>query len=191
MAEAVVTKRGTDPRVLRNRMLGIAVALAVLVLDQIAKWVMIHPLGLVERSAPPLEGIYVVPFFRFIFTPNYGVSMGFLTADSQVMRWILVALTAAISAFVLAWLWREKRRDDSLALAFVLGGALGNILDRVRLGYVVDFADLHFGGHIDPSADVHPFLVFNVGDAAITIGVLLLLVRALLTRDRKAPSEDK
>ena len=88
-------------------------------------------------------------------------------------------MTAAIATFVAVWLWREKRRDDTIALALVLGGALGNILDRSRLGYVVDFADLHFG-------EWRPFLVFNVGDAAITIGVLLLLVRALLMRESKA-----
>jgi len=64
----------------------------------------------------------------------------------------------------------------------VLGGALGNIIDRVRFGYVVDFADLHFG-------EWRPFLVFNVADAAITIGVLVLLARALLVRDRPAPVE--
>jgi signal peptidase II len=185
MAEAAAAKRGSpaDPRVRTNRIIGIAVAAAVLIIDQIVKWIVIHPLQIEARSFGG-EGIVLAPFFRLIFTANHGVSMGFLTADSQAMRWILVALTAAISAFVLAWLWREKRRDDALALALVLGGALGNILDRVRLGYVIDFADLHFG-------DVHPFLVFNVGDAAITIGVLLLLVRALLTRDRKSPSEDK
>jgi signal peptidase II len=81
------------------------------------------------------------------------------------------------------WLWREQRRDDAIALSFVLGGALGNIVDRIRFGYVVDFADLHFG-------EWRPFLIFNVGDAAITIGVLLLLFRALLTRDRKAPRKE-
>jgi signal peptidase II len=184
MAEAAAVTRhppGADPRVRANRAIGLALALGVLILDQLAKWIVVHPLRLEAHGA---DGIVFAPFFRFVFTPNQGVSMGFLTANGETMRWILVALTAAISAFVLAWLWREKRRDDALALALVLGGALGNILDRVRLGYVVDFADLHFG-------DVHPFLVFNVGDAAITIGVLLLLVRALLTRDRKAPSEDK
>jgi signal peptidase II len=185
MAEAAAVNKveAGDPRVRANRNLGLAIALGVLVLDQIVKWLVVHPMQLEERSLGG-AGVELAPFFRFIFTANHGVSMGFLTADSQAMRWILVALTGAISAFVLAWLWREKRRDDSIALALVLGGALGNILDRVRLGYVVDFADLHFG-------DVHPFLVFNVGDAAITIGVLLLLVRALLTRDRKTPSEDK
>jgi signal peptidase II len=93
-------------------------------------------------------------------------------------------MTAAISAFVIVWLWRERRRDDTIALALVLGGALGNIFDRVRLGHVIDYAHLHFG-------EISPFLVFNLGDAAITVGVLLLLVRALLTRERKAPQEDK
>ncbi|MCE3590604.1 signal peptidase II, partial [Escherichia coli] len=67
---------------------------------------------------------------------------------------------------------------DQIALGAILGGALGNIVDRVRLGYVVDFADLHFG-------EWRPFLVFNVADAAITLGVLVLLVRALLMRDKR------
>src|SRR3954467_4091942 len=160
-----------------NRTLGLAIALAVFVLDQAVKWIVTYILQLPER-----QEIVWLPFFKLNWVPNHGVSMGFLTANGQVQRWLLVGLTAAISIFVLAWLWREKRRDDVIALGFVLGGALGNILDRVRLGYVVDYADLHFG-------DVHPFLVFNVGDAAITIGVLLLLVRALLTRERKAPRE--
>jgi signal peptidase II len=75
---------------------------------------------------------------------------------------------------------RERHPVDQIALGMVLGGALGNILDRIRFGYVVDFADLHFG-------DWRPFLVFNVADAAITVGVLVLLVRALLTRDKTPP----
>ena len=109
--------------------------------------------------------------------------MGFLTAGSEQARWLLVALTAAIASGVLYWLWREKNRGDSIALACVLGGALGNIVDRTRYGYVADFADLHFG-------EWRPFLVFNVADAAITIGVLLLVVRALLSRDRKIPRKE-
>jgi len=74
-------------------------------------------------------------------------------------------------------MWRERNRQDQFALGMIAGGALGNILDRVRFGYVVDFADLHFGAW-------RPFLVFNVAVAAITIGVLVLLVRALLVRDK-------
>jgi signal peptidase II len=122
--------------------------------------------------------IEILPFFDLRWVENRGVSMGVLTANNDTMRWLLVAMTTAIALFVAIWLWREKRRDDAWGLALVLGGALGNIVDRIRFGYVVDFADLHFGAW-------RPFLVFNVADAAITIGVLLLLLRALLTRKEK------
>jgi signal peptidase II len=168
----------TEERIRRNRITGLIVALTVLILDQGAKWVVVNLLQLKARQT-----IDLLPFFTLRWVENRGVSMGFLPAGSETGRWLLVALTVAISIFVAVWMWREKRREDSLALALVLGGALGNIIDRVRFGYVVDYADLHFG-------DIHPFLVFNVGDAAITIGVLLLLVRALLTRERKAPQEE-
>ncbi|HEX4737554.1 MAG TPA: signal peptidase II [Allosphingosinicella sp.] len=175
-----MAERRAPPDPLRaNRILGLAIALIVLVLDQLGKWVIADVVRLHDR---PLGQLDLLPIFRLNWVPNLGVSMGFLTANSALQRWLLVGLTAAISIFVLAWLWREKRRDDTIALGLVLGGALGNILDRVRLGYVVDFLDLHFG-------EWHPFLVFNLGDAAITIGVLLLLLRALLTRERKAPRE--
>jgi signal peptidase II len=166
-------------RMKRNRTVGLSVAAAVFLIDQAVKWVVTYPLQLPHRLT-----IDLLPFFKLRWLKNTGVSMGLLPADGETGRWLLVALTAAIAAFVAFWLWREKRRDDVVALSLVLGGALGNILDRVRLGYVVDYADLHFG-------EIRPFLVFNVGDAAITIGVLLLLVRALLTRDRKAPEEEK
>jgi signal peptidase II len=165
-------------RLQRTRTTALTIAFLVFVLDQATKWVVTYPLQLEFRQV-----IEIVGFFDLRWVRNTGVSLGLLSADGELGRWLLVAMTAAIAIFVALWLWREKRRDDSTALALVLGGALGNILDRVRLGYVVDFADLHFG-------DVHPFLVFNVGDAAITIGVLLLLVRALLMRDGRAKKKE-
>jgi len=178
-AEAPPPRSSAAERLRENRILGFSLAAAILCLDQGMKWIVTYVLQLRQRGS-----MEITTFFQLRWENNEGVSMGFLKAGTEFERWLLVAMTAAISAFVLAWMWREKRRDDTIALAFVLGGAVGNILDRVRLGYVVDYADLHFG-------DVHPFLIFNVGDAAITIGVLLLLVRALLTRERKAPEEDK
>jgi signal peptidase II len=102
-----------------------------------------------------------------------------LNATTDVGRWMLVALTSAIAIGVGVWIGKEKSRIDQIALGMVLGGALGNILDRVRHGYVVDFADLHFG-------NFRPFLVFNVGDAAISIAVVALLLRAFLTRKEGA-----
>jgi signal peptidase II len=165
-------------RLKRNRTFGLAIALLVFVVDQTTKWVVTYPLQLEFRRT-----IELASFFNLNFVKNTGISLGLLSADGDLGRWLLVALTAAIAIFVALWLWREKRRDDSFALALVLGGALGNIVDRVRLGYVLDYADLHFG-------EWRPFLVFNVGDAAITIGVLLLLVRALLMRDGRAKKKE-
>ena len=161
-----------------HRKLGVAIAASIFVLDQLSKWVVTHLLQL-----PIQRQIQLLPIFDLTWVENYGVSMGFFTADTNVGRWLLVGMTVVIAGFVSVWMWREKSKQDCIALGLVLGGALGNILDRARLGYVVDFADLHFG-------DIHPFLVFNVGDAAITIGVLLLLARALLTREKKTPRED-
>jgi len=167
-----------DGAIRRNRAYGYILALMVFVLDQATKWVVTYPLDLQFRKQ-----IELLSFFNLTWVENRGVSMGFLTASSEAMRWLLVAMTSAIALFVAVWLWREKRRDDAWGLALVLGGALGNIVDRIRFGYVVDFADLHFGGY-------RPFLVFNVADAAITIGVLLLLLRALLTRSDKKPRDN-
>jgi len=164
-------------RVRRNRVIGLSLAATILFLDQLSKWAVTNVFQLQMRRE-----VELLPFFTLRWVENRGVSMGLLPAGSDTTRWLLVALTAAIATFVAGWMWREKRRDDAVALSLVLGGALGNIIDRIRFGYVVDFADLHIAG-------VSPFLVFNVGDAAITIGVLLLLVRALLTRERKAPQE--
>ncbi|HIV77043.1 signal peptidase II [Sphingomonas sanguinis] len=157
---------------------GLMTALALFLVDQVIKWAVTGPMGL--RALGDVRE--VLPIFNLRFVPNYGISLGLLTADSNASRWALVAMTGAIALAVAFWMTRERNPVDQVALGCVLGGALGNILDRVRFGYVVDFADLHFG-------EWRPFLVFNVADAAITIGVLVLLARALLVRDRPAPVE--
>jgi len=162
-----------------HRTLGFALAGVVFLVDQLSKWAVTYPLRLMERGI-----VEVLPFFDLKWVENRGVSMGFLHADTETGRWLLVAMTAAIAAAVTLWLLRERNRPDAAALGMVLGGALGNIVDRVRFGFVVDFADLHFG-------EWHPFLVFNVADAAITVGVLLLVLRALLTREPKGPAEKR
>jgi signal peptidase II len=157
---------------MRDRSLGLTVALIVFTLDQLTKWIVTGPLQLRE-----IGQIIILPIFNLTWTENYGISLGLLNAQTEIGRWMLVAVTAAIAIGVGWWIGREKLRGDQIALGMVLGGALGNILDRVRHGYVVDFADLHIG-------TFRPFLVFNVGDAAISIGVAILLLRAFLIKDR-------
>jgi len=168
----VVAVRGSWP--MRNvARAGFATAAIVLLLDQLSKVGITDGLRLNDLT----DAITITPFFNLRFVANHGVSLGLLHADTDAMRWALVALTGAIAAGVAVWITRERNRADQIALGAILGGAIGNILDRIRLGYVVDFADLHIGAW-------RPFLVFNVADAAITLGVLVLLVRALLIRDK-------
>lgn len=157
---------------MRKSALGFSIAAIVFVLEQITKWLVLGPLDL--RNTQSVE---VLPIFRLNYTENHGISLGLFQASSDAMRWVLVLVTAAIAVGVAWWIGREEKRWDQIALGMVLGGALGNILDRVRHGYVVDFADLHFG-------DFRPFFIFNVADAAISIGVAILLLRAFLVKDR-------
>jgi signal peptidase II len=159
---------------LKTGVLGYGIALAIFALDQLTKWVVTGPLGLNRLG----DQLMLLPVFNLTYTENNGISLGLLNATNPTGRWMLVALTSAIAIGVAVWIARESSRGDRAALGLVLGGALGNILDRIRFGYVVDFADLHFGGF-------RPFLVFNVADAAISIGVVILLVRAFLTRDKR------
>lgn len=164
-----------------HRRLGATIAATILILDQLIKYIVTVPLQLQSRGD---EGLEIIPFFALRWVENRGISMGFFHADTETARWLLVAMTAGISAFVATWMWRERSRQDVLALGLVLGGALGNIIDRVRYGFVVDYADLHFG-------EWRPFLIFNLADAAITIGVLILLARALLLREKDTNSESQ
>lgn len=157
-----------------DRTLAYVLAIVLFIVDQISKWIVSGPLALQARGQ-----IELLPIFNLTWVENRGISLGLLNADGELGRWLLVAMTAAIAIGVAWWIGREEKRGDQLALSLVLGGALGNIVDRVRLGYVVDFADLHFG-------TFRPFLVFNVADAAISIGVVILLLRAFLIRE-KAP----
>lgn len=166
-------------RAVNHRSLGLTIAIVTLVLDQLLKYVVSYPLALKSRAE---QGIEILPFFDLRWVENRGVSMGFFHADTDMGRWLLVGMTILIATFVGIWLWREKARADVAALGLVLGGAIGNIIDRARLGYVIDYADLHFG-------EWRPFLIFNLADAAITIGVLILLARALLLREKDAKTE--
>ena len=156
---------------MKARSYGFMVALAIFAIDQFLKYWVTGPLGINHVG----DQLFILPFFNFTYTENNGISLGLLNATTEIGRWMLVGLTGAIAIGVAFWMGREKSRIDQMALGLVLGGALGNILDRVRHGYVTDFADLHFG-------EWPPFLIFNVGDAAISIAVVILLLRAFLSR---------
>lgn len=156
------------------RKLAVGIAVAVLIVDQFVKYWVTGPMGI---DYPGAE-LHLLPVFTLRFVQNFGVSLGLLQAGSETARWALVAMTAIIATGVAVWIRRETQKPELIGLGLVLGGALGNIIDRVRFGYVVDYADFHIFGY-------SPFLVFNIADAAISIGVVILLVRALFTREPK------
>jgi signal peptidase II len=149
-------------------------AAIIFAVDQLSKYAIIHLLRL-----PEAESIALLPVFSLTWVENRGVSMGMLTAGSEIERWLLVAVTGLIAVVVAFWAWRSRALVENIALGLVFGGALGNILDRVRLGYVVDFVHLHLGRW--------SFYVFNVADAAITTGVVILLLLALTGRSDGKP----
>lgn len=160
----------------RKRIIGITLALAIFFADQFVKWLVVEPLQLREKGV-----IGLLPFFDLRWTQNFGVSLGLFEATSMEMRWILVAVTAGIALIVAIWMLREKELGDILGLGLILGGALGNIRDRYNLGYVIDYADLHFG-------EWRPFLIFNIADAAITIGVVIILARSFFFSEKDPDS---
>ena len=130
-----------------------------------------------QRVSEALELYRPVEVFSWLnitLAHNYGAAFSFLSDAGGWQRWFFIVLATAVSLLLLVWLLRLPREEwrTGLGLALVLGGAIGNLIDRVNLGYVVDFVDVHFGGWHYPA--------FNVADSAITCGVILLLLDALL-----------
>ncbi len=144
---------------------GRLLALAVLVLDQVTKW-------LALASLDPYQALVVTPFLNLILVWNRGVSFGMLAAIGDYGPWLLTALAAGIGAFLIVWLYRETRPLTRIALWLVLAGAIGNAVDRIRFGAVVDFLDFHALGYHWPA--------FNVADSAIVIGAGLILLDSLV-----------
>lgn len=121
----------------------------------------------------------VFPWLNMTLAHNYGAAFSFLSSAGGWQRWFFIVLASVVSLVLLVWLIRLPRREwvAALGLALVLGGAVGNLYDRIELGYVVDFIDVHVAGWHYPA--------FNIADSAITCGVALLLLDALLLNVRK------
>jgi len=143
-------------------------AAAIIVLDQISKWVILGTLQ-------PGESRYVAPFFNWVLTHNTGAAFSFLSDAGGWQRWFFTALALGVSIWIVTLLRRHVGEFRlSLALTLVLGGALGNVIDRIRFGAVVDFIQWHVAGYYWPA--------FNVADSAITIGAILLIWDQLATK---------
>ena len=155
---------------LTPRRLGLLIAIAALVLDQLSKWWI-----LTVVMAPP-RPVVLAPFFDIVLVFNRGVSFGMFGAAPGWMPWLLFGFALAVAGGLGVWLMRARNRWLGAGLGMVIGGAIGNAIDRLRFGAVVDFLDLHAAGYHWPA--------FNVADSAITVGVGLLLLDALKSRPR-------
>lgn len=156
---------------------GLGLAAAVALADQATKWAAFTGLtGLAfwdpaRDPLPRVPGVEVTPFFNLVTVWNFGVSFGMFNRGSDEASWIFALVAAAITAVLVAWLRRAPSLLVAVALGSVIGGAVGNVVDRLRFGAVFDFLDVHVAGWHWPA--------FNVADAAIAIGVGLLLLDAL------------
>ena len=154
-------------------MLWLFVAFVIVFVDQLTKW-------MVVKWVPLYDKIPINDFINITHQRNTGAAFSFLADASGWQRYFFVVLATVVSLYIIYWLWKI-RRDGQLilaaGLALVLGGAIGNVIDRLRLGSVVDFIQVLIAGW--------PFPSFNVADSAITVGAALLIVDALFLSNSK------
>lgn len=144
---------------------GLIAAALVLVADQASKWAILSVLEL-----PRTGQIVLAPVLNLTMVWNHGVTFGLLTGVGIWAHWLLAGVALAVVGALAVWLFRAENRMVAIALGAIAGGAVGNVIDRVRFGAVVDFIDAHLGAW--------HWYVFNVGDAAIVCGVVALLIES-------------
>jgi len=150
---------------------GMLLSILTIFFDQLSKWWILNVIMVPANTIP------VTQFFNLVLVHNRGASFGIF---SDAPGWASIALIvfAIIISIVLAiWMWQAQETLLSVALGLVIGGAIGNVIDRIRFGAVVDFLDFHAGGWHWPA--------FNVADSAITLGVILLILDSLKTKSEK------
>ncbi len=153
-------------------------SLIIVLLDQATKW-------LVMTGFEPFEVVEIVPNLNLTLMFNTGAAFSFLAEAGGWQRWLFAALALAVTGALVVWLLRlrTQERTLALALALIIGGAVGNLIDRVLLGHVIDFIQVYLP--FLPLAIFNPWPAFNVADSAISIGVVVLLIATLLAQDER------
>jgi signal peptidase II len=160
------------PRSPRHVYYALAYSFLLLILDQFSKWMILEVI-----MRPPTR-IALMPFVDFVLVWNRGVTFGLLSHHEDWTAWALSGLALAVVGLLLTWLWRTDQRLQAAAIGVIIGGAIGNVIDRLRFGAVVDFISLQ-----------HYPWVFNVADSAVVIGVGLLLWDSWRQTDTKKPTQ--
>ena len=151
--------------------LGVPVIALVLILDQISKLIAYDALW------NPLRRVELLSFLDLVPVENSGISFGLFQGDDKTGVWLITGVALAVSAGLGIWLIRVDRRWPTFALSLIIGGALGNVIDRLRLGWVIDFIDFHVNTWHWPA--------FNIADTVIVIGVAMLLIDGLFGTEKK------
>jgi signal peptidase II len=151
--------------------LGIGIAVAIAALDQLTKWIVINVV-----MTPP-QTIAITDFFNLVLVANRGISFGLLSSDSPWGQPLLIALALALSAMLVFWLRGADNRLLAGSIGLVLGGAIGNAIDRANHGAVIDFLDFYLGAYHWPA--------FNLADSAIVIGVAAIILEGLFAGSKK------
>ena len=150
---------------------GLLLALLVVAVDQATKqWI-------VSGVMVPPQVIEITGFFNLVLVWNRGVSFGLFNSGAPMGVWILTGLAVAIVAFLLVWLWRAESRLATVSLGLIIGGAIGNVIDRLHYGAVMDFLDFYIGAYHWPA--------FNVADSAIAVGAVLFVAESLFGPSEK------
>ena len=155
---------------------GLLLAAITVVLDQFTK-------ALVLAFLEPYQAVEWAPFLSCVLVFNTGDSFGLFAGETALLRWVLIGLALAVSVLLTSWLYKEKRLRVASALGLILGGAIGNVVDRIFRHAVVDFLDLHIGGWHWPA--------FNLADSAITVGVVLYVFTSLRDQLRSSKLRQK
>lgn len=147
-------------------------ALVVVICDQASKWLVLKTLAF---HVP----YRVLPVLNWFLDYNQGAAFSFLHSTPKTAYWLLSGIAIALSTGLIIWMYRLPKTNHwlSAALAFILGGALGNLIDRLRFGHVVDFISFHLGGWY--------FAIFNIADVAITCGAIMLLLEIFWLHKRR------
>ena len=151
------------------------ISVSVVVLDQLTKWAIVKWLPLYDK-------VPINSFINLTHQQNTGAAFSILAEAGGWQRWFFITLSSVVSVFIAVWMWRIRNEGPTIllaGLALVLGGAVGNLIDRVMLGYVTDFIQVWFGSW--------PFPSFNVADAGISVGAALLIIDALFFSGKQQP----
>lgn len=168
-----------SPKGLQPREIGLIAAALALLADQGFKLFMLYGAGFAQM--PPGQTVPVLPFFNLMMVWNPGISYGLFPANSRLGTVALVAVSIVVVAFLVWWLWRSTSRWLTAGFGLIVGGALGNVIDRVVYGRVADF--FHFYGF------GYDWYIFNVADVAITIGAILIIYDVLRPEHASASKE--